>query len=72
MKAAGNAPSDGGEAAEGDDGSSSASAKPPQWAERMKRGSTINHGVSVAAHTVRSGDHGGGSMSVNLNQDDRK
>ncbi|MDH1270489.1 P-type conjugative transfer protein TrbL [Rhizobium pusense] len=45
---------------------------PPDWAQRMKRGSTINHGVSTAAHTVRSGDHSGGSMSVSLNQDDHK
>ncbi|MNE16210.1 TrbL/VirB6 plasmid conjugal transfer protein [compost metagenome] len=43
----------------------------PDWAQRMKRNSTIHHGVSNAAHTVRSGDHGGGSMSVSLNQDDK-
>ncbi|MDX8495095.1 P-type conjugative transfer protein TrbL [Mesorhizobium sp. VK22B] len=48
-----------------------AQQSPPEWAKRMKRGSTVNHGVSTAAHTVRSGDHGGGSMSVNLKQDDR-
>ncbi|TPK95317.1 MULTISPECIES: P-type conjugative transfer protein TrbL [unclassified Mesorhizobium] len=53
-------------------GSDAARQSPPEWARRMKRGSTINHGVSGAAHAVRSGDHGGGSMSVNLNQDDRK
>ncbi|ERM01554.1 hypothetical protein Q644_20985, partial [Brucella intermedia 229E] len=47
------------------------SASAPDWAQRMKRNSTINHGVSTAAHTIRSGDHGGGSMSVSLNQDDR-
>lgn len=43
----------------------------PDWAQRMKRNNTIHHGVSNAAHTVRSGDHGGGSMSVPLNQDDK-
>ncbi|EXL01674.1 conjugal transfer protein TrbL [Brucella anthropi] len=53
-------------------GSDIAQQSPPDWAKRMKRGSTIHHGVTTAAHTVRSGDHGGGSMSVNLNQDDRK
>ena len=53
-------------------GAGSAQQTPPDWAKRMKRGSTINQGVSTAAHTIRSGDHGGGSMSVNLNQDDRK
>ncbi|AYM84000.1 P-type conjugative transfer protein TrbL [Agrobacterium tumefaciens] len=42
----------------------------PDWAQRMKRNSTIHHGVSNAAHTVRSGDRGG-SMSVSLNQDDK-
>ncbi|EKF61520.1 conjugal transfer protein TrbL [Agrobacterium albertimagni AOL15] len=44
---------------------------PPEWAQRMKRSSTVSHGVSTAAHTVRSADHSGGSMSVSLNQDDR-
>ncbi|AMD60409.1 conjugal transfer protein TrbL [Agrobacterium tumefaciens] len=48
------------------------SASAPDWAQRMKRNSTIHHGVSTAAHAVRSGDHGGGSMSVSLNQDDSK
>ncbi|MCW0983634.1 P-type conjugative transfer protein TrbL [Agrobacterium sp. BT-220-3] len=54
-------------------GSSAAgsSSAPPEWAQHMKRSSTANHGVSTAAHTVRSGDQGGGSMSVSLNQDDR-
>lgn len=47
------------------------SASAPDWAQRMKRNSTIHHGVSTAAHTIRSGDHGGGSISVSLNQDDR-
>lgn len=50
---------------------SAQSSPAPDWAQRMKRESTINHGVSTAAHTIRSGDHGGGSMSVSLNQDDR-
>lgn len=49
-----------------------APSSPPEWAQRMKRDSTVHHGVSTAAHTVRSGDHGGGSMSVSLNQDDRR
>ncbi|MET2830989.1 P-type conjugative transfer protein TrbL [Mesorhizobium shangrilense] len=45
---------------------------PPAWANRMKRGQTMSHGASMAAHSVRSGDHGGGSMNVSLNQDDRR
>ncbi|MGV6873844.1 P-type conjugative transfer protein TrbL [Pseudochelatococcus sp. B33] len=52
--------------------SSATTSAPPAWAERMQRGSVMNHGASVAAHTVRSGDSGGGSMSVSLNQDDRR
>jgi type IV secretion system protein TrbL len=53
-------------------GSSANAGSPPEWANRMKRGQTMSHGASVAAHSVRSGDHGGGSMSVSLNQDDRR
>lgn len=45
---------------------------PPAWAARMKRGQAMSHGVSMAAHSVRSGDHGGGSMNVSLNQDDHR
>ncbi|MFI0846547.1 P-type conjugative transfer protein TrbL [Mesorhizobium sp. IMUNJ 23232] len=52
--------------------SESASGGPPPWAARMKRGSAMSHGASVAAHTIGSSDHGGGSMSVSLNQDDRR
>ncbi|WP_454745895.1 P-type conjugative transfer protein TrbL [Ciceribacter selenitireducens] len=52
-------------------GSNISSSTPPEWARRMKRSSIVSHGVSTAAHTVRSADHGGGSMSVSLNQDDR-
>ncbi|ESY01366.1 P-type conjugative transfer protein TrbL [Mesorhizobium sp. LNJC405B00] len=44
---------------------------PPAWAARMKRGQTMSHGASMAAHSVRSGDQGGGSMNLSLNQDDR-
>lgn len=45
---------------------------PPEWANRMKRGQTMSHGASMAAHSVRSGDHGGGSMNVSLSQDERR
>lgn len=50
----------------------SASSEPPAWAERMKRGQAMSHGATAAAHAIRSGDHGGGSMSVPLDQDDRR
>ncbi|WP_238123131.1 MULTISPECIES: P-type conjugative transfer protein TrbL [unclassified Xanthobacter] len=53
-------------------GSDAASSQPPAWAERMKRGQAVQHGVSTAAHAIRSGDHGGGSVSVSLDQDDRR
>jgi len=46
-------------------------ATPPAWAQRLKSNRTLGHGASAAAHAVRSGDHGGGSISVPLNQDDR-
>lgn len=50
----------------------SSAGSPPAWAARMKRGQIMSHGASMAAHSVRSGDHGGGSMNVSLNQDDRR
>ncbi|BCH21629.1 P-type conjugative transfer protein TrbL [Mesorhizobium sp. L-8-3] len=50
----------------------STSLGPPAWANRMKRGQAVSHGVTAAAHAIRSGDHGGGSMSVSLDQDDRR
>ncbi|WP_018236225.1 P-type conjugative transfer protein TrbL [Ensifer sp. BR816] len=53
-------------------GGASQTSSPPAWAERMQRKQAFHHGVSTAAHSVRSGDHGGGSMSVSLNQDDHR
>lgn len=53
-------------------GRAAQSSSPPAWAERMQRKQAFQHGVSTAAHSVRSGDHGGGSMSVSLNQDDHR
>ena len=48
---------------------SSSTSGPPGWARRMRREQAISHGVSAAAHAVRSGDHGGGSTSVDLKED---
>jgi len=45
-------------------------AGPPAWAQRMKRGQTMRHGLSAAVHTVRSGDSHGGGHSVDLSQQD--
>ena len=42
---------------------------PPAWARKLRREQAISHGISAAAHTVRSGDHGGGSASVDLKGD---
>jgi type IV secretion system protein TrbL len=55
----------------GGSGGSAGSSSPPAWARRMRRQQTIAQGVSTAAQTIRSGDHGGGSTSVNLREEDR-
>jgi type IV secretion system protein TrbL len=59
-------------AAGGDEsaGASSPASSPPAWARRMKRGQAMSHGVSAAAHAVRSGDSHGGGHSVDLSQKD--
>ena len=44
---------------------------PPDWAKRMKRGQSLSHGATLAAHAVRSGDSHGGGSSVNLSESDR-
>jgi type IV secretion system protein TrbL len=41
----------------------------PEWAQRMRRHQAMSHGISAAAHSVRSADHGGGSTSVSLSED---
>ncbi|YBV94004.1 P-type conjugative transfer protein TrbL (plasmid) [Phyllobacteriaceae bacterium JZ32] len=42
----------------------------PDWARRMKRSQHFSHGVSAAAHGIRSGDSQGGGSSVNLQTSD--
>lgn len=44
---------------------------PPAWAQRMRRGQTMSHGVTLAAHAIRSGDGHGGGSSINLSESDR-
>ncbi|MBD0417537.1 P-type conjugative transfer protein TrbL [Oryzicola mucosus] len=44
---------------------------PPDWARRMKRAQSLSHGVSAAAHAVRSGDNHGGGSSINLSESER-
>ncbi|MBB4015095.1 type IV secretion system protein TrbL [Chelatococcus caeni] len=43
----------------------------PEWAKQMQRKQTLNHGTSMAAHAVRSGDSHGGGSSINLSESDR-
>jgi len=55
---------------------STAAASPPtgtpSWAQRLRRGQAIRHGASATIHAVRSGEPGGGSNSVSLDQDERR
>lgn len=52
-------------------GGTTSSDPAPAWAKRMKRGQAMSHGVSTAAHAIRSGDAHGGGSSVNLSERDR-
>jgi len=51
--------------------STSATGAPPAWAQRMRRSQAMNHGTTMAAHAVRSGDSHGSGSSVNLSESDR-
>lgn len=42
----------------------------PAWASAMQRRQALNHGVSTAAHALRSGDGGGAGSAVNLSEKD--
>ncbi|MFG1260563.1 P-type conjugative transfer protein TrbL [Xanthobacter flavus] len=45
----------------------------PAWASRMQHGSSARqatHGATMAAHTLRSGDHGGAGANPSLRQED--
>jgi type IV secretion system protein TrbL len=48
----------------------SAEAKPPAvepaWAKQMRRKQQVSHAATTAAHTLRSGDHGGSGASPSL------
>jgi type IV secretion system protein TrbL len=46
----------------------SSAAAPPAWAKAMKNRQTLSHGATVAAHTLRSGDGGGASSSVDVTE----
>jgi type IV secretion system protein TrbL len=49
----------------------SAADSPPAWAQNMRRSRAMSHGVTAAAHAVRSGDSHGGGSSVSLSESDR-
>ncbi|PRD40751.1 P-type conjugative transfer protein TrbL [Phyllobacterium phragmitis] len=49
----------------------SPTAGSPAWAQRMQRSQALNHGTTMAAHAVRSGDSHGSGSSVNLSESDR-
>ena len=42
----------------------------PAWAQRLERRQKIERGVTTAAHTLRSGDHGGSGANPSLHQED--
>jgi type IV secretion system protein TrbL len=42
---------------------------PPAWAKRLRRGEQVRRGVETAAHTLRSGDHGGSGSGPTLKED---
>ena len=50
---------------------SSPAGGPPAWAQRMQRRQAMNHGTTMTAHAVRSGDSHGSGSSVNLSESDR-
>jgi type IV secretion system protein TrbL len=54
----------------GDASAPSETAGQPAWATAMKRRQAVGHGVSVAAHTLRSGDGGGGGSAVDVSEKD--
>lgn len=43
------------------------SSDAPNWAASMRRRQAIAHSISTAAHSLRSGDGGGGGTSIDLN-----
>ncbi|GAA5665973.1 hypothetical protein Brsp07_04482 [Brucella sp. NBRC 14130] len=51
--------------------STSPSTDGPAWAQQIRCGRAMSHGVTAAAHAVRSGDSRGGGSSVSLSESDR-
>ncbi len=44
-------------------------ATEPAWAKQMRHKQQVSHAATTAAHTLRSGDHGGGGASPSLRDD---
>ena len=44
-------------------------AAEPAWAKQMRRKQQVSHAATTAAHTLRSGDHGGSGASPSLRDD---
>jgi type IV secretion system protein TrbL len=49
---------------------SPAPSAPPAWATALRNRQALSHGASIAAHTLRSGDGGGGGASIDLSHKD--
>jgi len=45
-----------------------ASSDPPSWTQRFRRSHSVGHGVSAAAHAVRSAERGAAGASVDLSE----
>jgi len=56
-------------ASSGSAGGNSAASQAPQWAKRMQTRQRMSQGVSQAAQSLRSGDHGGSGATPKLNPD---
>jgi type IV secretion system protein TrbL len=52
------------------EGGASEPSGPPAWAAAMKPRQSMNHGATVAAHTLRAGDGGGAGASVDVSEKD--
>ncbi|MFV3073360.1 P-type conjugative transfer protein TrbL [Niveispirillum fermenti] len=61
----------GGASADPTAAASGPAGSPPAWAQQMRRSQAMNHGTTMAAHAVRSGDSHGSGSSVNLSESDR-
>ncbi|GGZ32262.1 P-type conjugative transfer protein TrbL [Asticcacaulis endophyticus] len=48
--------------------SSTNATSTPEWAKRMRRSQSFQHGMNTLTHAVRSGDGGGAGHSPNLNE----